>query len=140
MISSLSLFLMFPIWMPASGLSNFGRTAPQDSITVAYANLSGASTTSGWSDLYGGTMADDAGNAIEYELASYSRDPVLADAAFDRDSLSPPDSAMNKEESDNITGVIAIVLLMGALRLYFKSPGFRNFLFETFSPLSPLGY
>jgi hypothetical protein len=59
---------------------------------------------------------------------------------FDWDSIGTPDTGTNTDRSDNVAGVTAFVLLFGALRLYFTSPKFRKILFDTFSPLSPLGY
>jgi hypothetical protein len=87
-----------------------------------------------------GMIADGAKNLSEYELASYSVGLVLSSAPFDHNSVGPVDSSMNRDKPDNITGVTAIMLLIIALRLYFKSLNFRKLLFDTFSPLSPLGY
>jgi hypothetical protein len=85
-------------------------------------------------------IADGAKHLSEYELASYSVGLVLSSAPFNHNSVGPVDSSMNCDKPDNITGVTAIMLLIIALRLYLKSLSFRKLLFDTFSPLSPLGY
>ena len=139
-IASVLLCLAFPFLTPGTRLSNFGGTTAEDNMTVGYTDLSLASTTSGWSDLYGAVIADGARNPVEYELASYSGDPVLSTAPSDGNSVGPADTSIYRDKPDRITGITAIMLLIGALRLYFTSPGFRKFLFDTFSPLSPLGY
>lgn len=85
-------------------------------------------------------IADGSKNLFDHELASYSADLILPSDPFDQNSIGPVDTSANRDKPGNIIGVTAIILLIGALRLYATSPSFRKLLFDTFSPLSPLGY
>jgi len=133
------LCMAFPFFMSGTGLSNLGGTTAEDNITAGYKDSSQPATTSGWTDLYSGMIADGAKNSFDYGLPSYSGDPIRPSAPFGLNSIGV-DTSVNRDKPSNIAGVTAIVLLIGALRLYFGSLSFRKLLFDTFSPLSPLGY
>jgi hypothetical protein len=140
MVGSVLLCLAFPCWTPAIRLSNFDETAEQDDKTVGYTDLTQASTTSGWSDLYSGMIADGPANSVTDGFPSYREHLVPSSSLFDRNSFGPPHTFMNRDEPSSVIGVTAVVFFIGALRLYFRSAAFRKFYFDTFSPLSPLGY
>jgi hypothetical protein len=133
-IGTVLLCSMFPLLTPGTRLPNSSGPTAEVNITVGFSDLSSPATTSGWTDLYRGTIGEGAKSPFGNELASYSGDSMFSSAPFDRNSL------VSRDKSGNITGVTAIVLLIGALRLYFGSLSFRKLLFDTFSPLSPLGY
>ena len=136
LIFALSLCLAFPLVTLGLQSSSFSD-APQDNAGSDYAAVD--STTSGWSELYSGPLADSAGNFVTDEIASYSKDLVTLNATPPY-GVRPATPSINRDQSAGITGITAILLLIGALRLYFSSRVFRKFLFDTFSPLSPLGY
>ncbi len=135
-IFALWLCLAFPLVTFGFQSSSFSD-APQDNSGSDYTPV--ASTTSGWSELYSGPPADSAGNFVADESASYSKDLVALNAT-PLYGVRPATTSINRDQSAGITGITAILLLIGALRLYFSSRVFRKFLFDTFSPLSPLGY
>ena len=121
-------------------LSKLGGTPLGNDPPRPYADLSfsASSTTKGWDDLYSRTNSTS--HPDEYELASSPGEGELSSGALLSDRAAPSEFPADREKPGNATGVIAVVLCLGALRLYFTSPGFRKFLWETFSPLSPLGY
>jgi hypothetical protein len=139
-IDTTLLFLAFPFWTPGASLPNSSGTTAEVNITVGFRDLSSPATTSGWTDLYGGTIGRGAKSPFGNELDSYPGDSMLSSARSDRNSLDQVDASVNRDKPGNIAGVTAIVVLIGALRLYFTSLSFRKLLFDTFSPLSPLGY
>lgn len=139
-VKTVLLGLIFPLLTPGTELSKFGGTTPEVYITLGYRDLSLPATTSGWTDLYRSMIADGSKNLFDHELASYSADLILPSDPFDQNSIGPVDTSANRDKPGNIIGVTAIILLIGALRLYATSPSFRKLLFDTFSPLSPLGY
>jgi hypothetical protein len=137
-IDTALLCMAFPFLAAGTGMSHFGETITEYTIAADHPLL--PATTSGWTDLYSGMIADDAKHSFDCDLASYSGDLIFSSTLFGRNSVGFEGSSMNRDKPYNITGVVAVALLIGALRLYFTSVGFRKLLFETFSPLSPLGY
>ena len=134
------LLLIAPVLMFGTGLPDFGGISVDNQLTTSDADLSIAATSSGWSDLCGDAIANGIRNPVEYDFDSYGVNVALSPLPFDRDTIGTADTGTNSDRSDNVAGVTAFVLLIGALRLYLTSPKFRKILFDTFSPLSPLGY
>lgn len=132
LLGSILSILMFGVQS-----SDFGETAVLDMARVE-ADPPAPSTTSAWSALY--ATGYDEPNPAADASAWYSGGPVFHAPQADWYSAAPADSAANRDEPDRIVAVIAIVLLIGALRLYLSSPRFQKLLYDTFSPLSPLGY
>jgi hypothetical protein len=135
-------FVLVSLPFPAStlelGLTTSGWTLRESDLSQSIADLSflAPSTTSGWPELDSAT--NGASHPSEDECASSSA-VGFSRTAFDPGNASPPEIP-DRDQPGNVTGVMAVALCWGALRLYLKSPGFQKFLWETFSPLSPLGY
>ena len=127
-IGSVWLVLVFPLVTPGRWIANSTAPANGSDITRPQPDqLSpAAATAGGWRDLYSVSQA-----------STYNPEDLYSG---DSDSAGTDSLPRNRNRSDKVTGVTAIVLVIWALRLYFKSPGFQRFLFEEFSPLSPLGY
>jgi len=130
-ITFLSLSLVFASSTQEVRLSKLGETPMENDPSRLWPDLSFSvpSTTGGWDDLY-----------REAELQPAEGETALSSGALLPNWPAPTQLPSARDEPGSVIGIIAVVLCLGALRLFFTSAGFRKFLWETFSPLSPLGY
>jgi hypothetical protein len=98
-----------------------------------------SSTTSGWTELYSDQLRDEPGGPTDYLAASSSAQADLTHLTSNPFPY-PPEIPPATDNVNAMIGIIAASIMVGALRLLFSSPAFRKLLWDTFSPLSPLGY
>jgi hypothetical protein len=123
-----SLSLALPAWTTGIRPLNLDITSDNE-IPIPDNSFPTSSTTSGWSDLYSDKLRDDPGGPTDY-LTRLTSNPFPY----------PPEISPATDNVNAMIGIIAASIMVGALRLLFSSPAFRKLLWDTFSPLSPLGY
>jgi hypothetical protein len=136
-----SLSLAFPAWTTGIRPLNL-EIASDNEMPIPDNSFPASSTTSGWTDLHLDDLRDEPGGPTDYLAASSSAQADLTLLIFDRPTPTPgpPEIPPPADNVNAMIGVIAASILVGALRLLFTSPAFRKVLWNTFSPLSPLGY